>query len=861
MNQVNLIKQLSGKDYKVALLTSFSNDLAFFETMILRNLIEQDCTYIGLFLDEDCFYHNLEREQTILELGKSYVVKAMQCKGAFHPKVFLLLGENKARLIVGSANLTQAGFLTNREICNVFEYNSENSEYLPMIQAAYSMFNLYQNKNPCRFMRDIIDATAGYNYLFENANSHSKLKFLHNCTDTLYDQINKELPDGLCFVEIMTPYFDRNLSVIKKIVEDNELKKVEVLIQDKTSNYPLKSNRPQKTNIRMVEFCDNKLYHGKVFRFKGKRQELVVFGSANCSTQAFLRTYEEGGNAEAIICVEGEVGTFDTFFQEGITRQDITKYFSTIERDIDIAEKDQTGVAFVEAYVSSNKLVVVFETYMQVLKIFFKDKEGIIKKEGEKVFASWDNVYNVPSVFNLTIETDESVIEKFTCWHHDQDLLYINQTKESRLPYYKLPNDPAIEDLNLFLDLLRDLQERLILTESDLDSVGKKKKMTVHHDAEISGSYEINENIDDYYLTEDEFKYSYYGSMGSRDLLGELINHLLRPFCEYREQGEKRKPNFNQSNKAKDLKEEAVLMDNIHEKLSRFLYKFIKGLNSKGYMENVSDQILLRNTVILFEFLWKLNNLNEKLLPKEDILNYSHTTVSGICRFAKSNIINKNYLHESLFIPQSLATILAYEFSLDQNKDFLYVRNERKKNKQLLRDINDYVEEIREQYKNILSDIQAYLNRFGYLKEKETISERLESSFPFMHVCHFQRLLVKIVKDKASNVSISEEPTLFINMPIKLNAEFNLLMLRILSNMIIVSEWEAQGYYRIVIENLDLSSKLKQYILSYHSEIATLKKELVYSNMKPRFAENKFQYKSNIIDAAAKGDATYLGFS
>src|SRR3546814_19390762 len=47
--------------------------------------------------------------------GTSYHLIKAAAPGAFHPKITILLGESKARLMVGSANLTALGLGGNTE--------------------------------------------------------------------------------------------------------------------------------------------------------------------------------------------------------------------------------------------------------------------------------------------------------------------------------------------------------------------------------------------------------------------------------------------------------------------------------------------------------------------------------------------------------------------------------------------------------------------------------------------------------------------------------------------------------------------------------------------------------------------------
>src|SRR5439155_1495140 len=59
-------------------------------------------------------------------IGRTYSVTPVRRPGAFHPKVYLLLGRTKGRLLVGSGNVTLGGLLRNAELFGRFDYDRQN---------------------------------------------------------------------------------------------------------------------------------------------------------------------------------------------------------------------------------------------------------------------------------------------------------------------------------------------------------------------------------------------------------------------------------------------------------------------------------------------------------------------------------------------------------------------------------------------------------------------------------------------------------------------------------------------------------------------------------------------------------------
>lgn len=70
--------------------------------------------------------------------GTLYHVVKTSMPGAFHPKITLLVGEKKGRLLVGSANLTALGLGGNRELVADISFTDELPELVSLFGQALS---------------------------------------------------------------------------------------------------------------------------------------------------------------------------------------------------------------------------------------------------------------------------------------------------------------------------------------------------------------------------------------------------------------------------------------------------------------------------------------------------------------------------------------------------------------------------------------------------------------------------------------------------------------------------------------------------------------------------------------------------
>jgi hypothetical protein len=61
--------------------------------------------------------------------GSSYHIIKADAPGAFHPKITMLVGPTKGRLMLGSANLTALGLGGNKELVANILYTPELSDH------------------------------------------------------------------------------------------------------------------------------------------------------------------------------------------------------------------------------------------------------------------------------------------------------------------------------------------------------------------------------------------------------------------------------------------------------------------------------------------------------------------------------------------------------------------------------------------------------------------------------------------------------------------------------------------------------------------------------------------------------------
>ena len=310
--------------YDIALMTTFNFEIGFFERAVLNRLFAKDVKTVSIFVDSGELTNALNEFDVAhngSHIGRKYMVNPVKMDGSFHPKVILLLGEKKARLFVGSANIKTSGYATNNEVFNYIDYDANHPEFLDVIVAAIDFFDAI-NEISYKLDNGVIKAAKEYIY-YHKAEKNSDIALLHNMKAPILEQATKIIPGDVKSVSIAVPYYDKELLALQQIKEAFPDAEISLYVQNKNSTFPVAYNDKNHIVKNINTFCrfiDNSsstsgnFYHGKVFLFKTEDKSYVLYGSANCTLSALTKTYRNGGNVECDFLEVGTPTDFDYFF-------------------------------------------------------------------------------------------------------------------------------------------------------------------------------------------------------------------------------------------------------------------------------------------------------------------------------------------------------------------------------------------------------------------------------------------------------------------------------------------------------------------------------------------------------------------
>jgi hypothetical protein len=252
--------------------------------------------------------------------AREYMVLCAPVSSSFHAKVWLLVGEDEAALLVGSGNLTQSGFMDNVELFEAVrlqaggphrEVARDVSRFLSGLRALWGKDAQDQllGLKTLGEMRDAMDALAER----MPEERESDLRFLSSFQGPLRVQFRAFCAEGAT-VYAAAPYFGGSTSAVESLQTALALRQLKVFpaVHDGLIDIRLAelvglsgvSAQPLALGHKRSGFA-----HLKLYGFDSDRGQWLFTGSANC-TEAALG----GQNIEAGLMRRVTRATLESYF-------------------------------------------------------------------------------------------------------------------------------------------------------------------------------------------------------------------------------------------------------------------------------------------------------------------------------------------------------------------------------------------------------------------------------------------------------------------------------------------------------------------------------------------------------------------
>ncbi len=375
-----LVEAIAGRRVKAAVFTTFTFDPGFFEEEVLPLLFDFSFSHVPKLR-----LIQLENElRSIDHLAVYYDRRALETsggsasldfrripierKGYFHPKIALILVENKSEeelwesLLVGvfSANLTRSGWWENVE-CAQFEevhageqcrFHSDLLDFFGWIRKDEGTDHDHQALEQVR--RFVVYRTSDLPYRTINKMLHPRLFYGQQ---TLPEFLSHELklPSETYNLEVISPFFDgtEEAGTLVELIEALGPKETRIFLPreddgtalcsgayfDAVSELPSAgwSTLPRSVLQRSESGAENeanRFVHAKVYRLwsKSEGKEFLVAGSANLTRAAHGRA--ASGNLETAFITETDPSSISfRFWLDLLDKETISEFEQTANQE------------------------------------------------------------------------------------------------------------------------------------------------------------------------------------------------------------------------------------------------------------------------------------------------------------------------------------------------------------------------------------------------------------------------------------------------------------------------------------------------------------------------------------------------
>ena len=291
-----------------AIMTTFAFGAEAFENVVVPRLRSGGCRNIIVLADRGMEHQAAVEFGPPRYAGALYHLVPVAAPEAFHPKITMLLGARKGRLMIGSANMTALGLGGNKELVSSIRYDEATPNSAGLFAEIW------------RYMQSHMSGEQpGLAFGFERAlrqtpwldtgetNSANELpKALYDRPgSTFLEQIVACIGDDrIRKISIVSPYWDTELRGLKELERFLAPAKTHLLLVP-DQGFPVQAlSSPPNTELFDLsrlqggDFTASRFLHAKLIIAEGDVADHVVVGSMNCTSPALLAVHRQSGNAE-----------------------------------------------------------------------------------------------------------------------------------------------------------------------------------------------------------------------------------------------------------------------------------------------------------------------------------------------------------------------------------------------------------------------------------------------------------------------------------------------------------------------------------------------------------------------------------
>lgn len=319
----SLFKDLARSGWHSSIMTTYSVDPAFYDGSIEYRLRTYGCENNILMADTVMLRRALNAmPEAFKNAGRRYAVVPVQATGCFHPKIHLRLGTDGARLTVGSANATAAGWGSNHEIVTAIDWRRKTDDPSvallgPIIRRSYDYLAHWLETIP----GDAVDFKLRLHrrdspWLDDLEANAAPIALPDGSAIDIFDERGGgdpgmltrllALTDGekASRLVVISPYWDANLAGLREIQDGLPGCSTIIALNPNLNKFPIGAlNEGTPAVFAAIHDGDDghRFLHAKVILIQTDKADHLLFGSANCSDDALGGATMRARNAEVSV--------------------------------------------------------------------------------------------------------------------------------------------------------------------------------------------------------------------------------------------------------------------------------------------------------------------------------------------------------------------------------------------------------------------------------------------------------------------------------------------------------------------------------------------------------------------------------
>lgn len=337
---------------RAALFLTYAFDGRWFEEALVPDLCDRPIATMLVIRDRNA----ITSEAPSVRYRKVNAARS----AVFHPKLVVLIAEDRARAVITSANLTRGGYERQAELGRVFdldpEHISDRTLFASLVDYLAKGVSTEVRGDAARELGEIVEALREVVSMYKTQSGPHAL--LHNYERPIWDQVLERLPHRrLRRAVIVSPFFEpdrkrpedpplaaEDTSILGRIVfEDFEFEppkhepSIQVFFRQSEGRTELPVRKLQKLVDRVAFFAQDerqRRLHAKLVLLEGaegsKRSPFLValHGSPNFTSAGLLRIPPYGNSELAILT---ELPAKRSSFSQSVAALGLTKGFTRVE--------------------------------------------------------------------------------------------------------------------------------------------------------------------------------------------------------------------------------------------------------------------------------------------------------------------------------------------------------------------------------------------------------------------------------------------------------------------------------------------------------------------------------------------------